>query len=521
MQKGGTLVKKQNGPYCYAYAITRVLLKLMKKLDVIEYNDINFQNHLNKLYEVEYNFIKENIDSPQVKKFINGDTAEFDKLNTKLINKIKDDKSEIEQKYTEINKKLRIKKKDIINTHNDIEKNKREIIENDKNIEINKYNLQLNSFIGNKTRLSKTQDELQITYNTLNDSKIKLEEEITSLDTEIKEIMKKPMYKELESLNTIKLSEKLNANLINILTDSKTKISNDTDENTEFNQILYEHDLIFERLTLIIIKLYSKCDEIENADRISTDITNFINELFKYTDPEIETIKKELGKKNEYQSVKTFLNKKENLIIYNFFKNIIDNRHDFLAINFNLIISLLYKVSKKINENNQILTIKTKINTKQEIINILENGFYIFLSIRSYFFEEDGKDEPHLTVITHYKNDFITIKNSWGTNDDVIGKKIINIDYFLDKSLNIYLKDAFMYSFSLSDIPNLTATNATDNTPPTNIPITNVATPTTDNLPHTNNITTSTGGNKNKTKKNKKNKTKKKYQKRKQTRKRK
>lgn len=79
---GGSLAQNQGqNKNCYAYAETRMILNLMKNLKIIK--DIkDYPFHLEKLNEIEYGFMNKNL--PQVKKFINGDSKEFNEINNIL-----------------------------------------------------------------------------------------------------------------------------------------------------------------------------------------------------------------------------------------------------------------------------------------------------------------------------------------------------------------------------------------------------------------------------------------------------
>ena len=95
-----------------------------------------------------------------------------------------------------------------------------------------------------------------------------------------------------------------------------------------------------------------------------------------------------------------------------------------------------------------------KLKTKEEIIKVLDTGLYISLSIDGNFFVKQSQsvaNVSHLTTITKYQNGFIIIKNSWGTDINFIGKKIIDIDFFLNTSLNDYIQKAEMQYFKFEE----------------------------------------------------------------------
>lgn len=256
-------------------------------------------------------------------------------------------------------------------------------------------------------------------------------------------------------LNNIMQNSELNRKLVVELTNYKN--------NSEISDLFKTNDELFEKIkNFIVIK--NNCENPIYKHNIY-NLIQFILVLNDFTTENIE----EYIKNSEYEKksdvklkyLNDFFLHSGGILEVEKMKDIIDVIGYFKQISEKVKTLTLKNIKPKPTITTQLFGSSLKNN----IINYLNKNNYIFLNINSKFFydtdiekeyiqktEDIEKDNDHAVVITNYKNGFITIKNSWGTSPHImfIGKKIVDIDFFLNNSF-VKKAEFFVFEYTINN----------------------------------------------------------------------
>ena len=409
---GGELIRKQKYGTCYAYAFTRLFVKILKKVGILEdINNDKYKNHKEALNKIENTTILNNEDLEYLQNKIQNYEKIKEKYTSEMLNvdnEFKNKIDEIEKKIKETENTLKSKKENHLIFLNKLQKDTTNVV-----TAFNTYENRTNTVIQN---LKKNKEEILENIEKVKYDKIK---EILKTNKDTDNLVEDSEFYYKINKEMLQNNDLSNYPKNIIIVELLKKYVNDK---PELKEIYEQNTRYYDNILFFIVKIFST--EGCYFDKVFELFQNIINTYRKTPNESIIKIINDSIVISQYKpgSLQNELNdipdKDNNEFMFELFKN----------------------VSNKLSN----IEIKKNINNSNDAIQYLQNNkLYIYLIINSDLLHKlhninnldsipklDNFNINHGVVITGIEKDNFIIKNSYGIEIGDIGKIKINKNIF-------------------------------------------------------------------------------------------